>query len=226
MTWNEFQTTVAGFANRTNLTGTPNMILSCANMAKAYAQRKHNFKMARGRAFLSPSIDGVDVSTATATPGGSAVTVKKLESAWLYTISGSNYRKSTRVPFMTLGDGKNFYDVQSSDWAPPASQVATPSEQRVFMQGTKVFLLSSESSQAMMFDAILLLADYTGSNTDFFLTYHSDWLVAKTLDLLNIYLKDDQRVMISQARLDDAWTSVISFDEDFAEGQFDIDSGD
>lgn len=215
--------------NRTDLASSSgqDMILRAANMAKTYAQRKHNFKMARGRAFMSTSVDGADVSTAKDAPAGAAVVIKKIESAWFYQTSGALYRKSSRIPFMTLGDGKNYFDVNNSDWAPPAGQInSVPTENRIFMQGTKVYLLAYATSQPIMLDAILYLADYTGSNSDFFLTFHSDWLVAKTLDILNIYVKDDQRVMISNSRLEDAWTSVISFDEDFAEGQFDVDGGD
>lgn len=229
MTYAEFATTVTAFMNRTDLVGTPNLVMVCANMAKSYAQRKHNFKMARGRAFISSSIDGAELSTATATPGGSAVVIKKVEAAWLCATSGSNYRKGSRIPFITLGDSKLYYDVTSTDWAPPAGDLTwLPSENRVFIQGTKIFLLSQTTAQPMLLDCILQVPDYSGATptVDFFLTYHSDWLIAKTLDLLNIYIKDDQRVMISSSRLDDAWTSVISFDEDFAEGQTDIDSGD
>lgn len=237
MTYANFAAEVAAYLNRSTASLTVNgvdLVLSAANKAKAEAQRRRNFKMARTNAFVVASMDGTLLSTARTTPvstGGVLVGVKVVEFVWLYATIGASYRRARRVPMITPGDLALYYPQGTErDWQspPPTVPYWDVAEMRAYIRGQTIYLTGAAPSGTayLYLDVIQYLPDYTGSNTDFFLDYHSDWLLAKTLDYLNIYIKDDQRVMISQSRLEAAWTSVCSFDDSYAEDSADIGNND
>lgn len=51
-----------------------------------------------------------------------------------------------------------------------------------------------------------------GVSTDFLLDHGFDFLMFRSITELNFYLKDDQRVNISQAKLNEAWDSMLAWD--------------
>jgi hypothetical protein len=79
-----------------------------------------------------------------------------------------------------------------------------------------------------MIRGIKFLPDYDGTTgtDDFFLTYHHDWLFVASLDYMNLFLKEDQRIQISSKKMEEAWNSVISYDETFSEGAADLNQED
>lgn len=222
MNWATFTDSVKGFVNRTgtDLTqGSTDMILTAANMAKTFAQRKRVFHMARDTAFLAASDLGTAISDAKDAPGsGSAVAIRKIEQAYMYGVNGTSNVRARRVRFISLQDVRLYYPIATANELNPQLISLDPAEIAAYIKGTKMYSLGLSSASGLYFwlDVVKWMPDYTGSNTDFFLDYHSDWLIAKTCDFLNIYLKEDQRVAISQAKLDEAWRSVCAFDEEFA----------
>ena len=46
---------------------------------------------------------------------------------------------------------------------------------------------------------------------DFFTVYCIDWMLYRTIQELNLFLKEDQRVVISQKMLQEAWDTVVSW---------------
>lgn len=231
-TYANFKLDVAAFMNRTatQLTiGGRDMILAASNMAKAEAQRRHNFKILRTRGFLSTSLNGTALTDMKTTPGGAtAIVPKVVEAAWLYTTQGSSYYRTSRIPFMTTGDQKLYFPAGAvSDMISPASPPNyVPQNLAVWISGEKIYITGSTTNQAIMLDVIKWLDDYDGSNSDFLLTYGSDWLTFKTCDYLNFLIKDDGRYGVSQRRLDQAWDTLMAWDEDYAERAFDINNDD
>jgi hypothetical protein len=231
-TYANFKLDIAAFMNRsaTALTiGGRDMILAASNMAKAEAQRRHDFKYNRARAFISTSLAGAALSDAKTTPGGAtAITIKLVEGAWLYTTVSSSYYRTERIPFITSGDQRLYYptgDVGTMI-APNSPPQYVPQSLACWIQGPSIYLTGTTTAQAIMLDVIKWMDDYDGSNSDFLLTQGYDWLVLKTLDYLNFLLKDDQRYPISVRRLETAWDSLISWDENHAEKAFDINNDD
>lgn len=235
MTWSDFNKSVLAYINRT-ATGLTfqsyDLILDAVNMAQMEAQRKRNFKYLRDVGFIQASLTGIDMSTAMfTTPGGpTQIKPKKIESVWLYAGVGASYLKARRVPAMTVGDSKLYYPVgDQRDWLNnpnvPNWQVT---DLKWYMKGSKVYIIGGAptGTSYLYCDIIKYLDDLTGSNTNFLLDYGHDWLKFKTLLYLNAYLKEDQRVLIGTNLLDAAWTSLCSWDDDVAEGAFDIDEND
>ena len=64
------------------------------------------------------------------------------------------------------------------------------------------------------FDAFVWFPPYDTSvwTTDFFLDYTYDFLMYKALEELNFYLKEDQRVPISQQRMEKLWLDAVAWD--------------
>lgn len=237
MTFADFQTTVLAFLNRNSAdipaVGAVNLITVAANAAKLDAQRRHQFKMARMPAFVTTSLGGAALSTATIGPTGTggAVNVKRVEQAWLYALSGGTAYRYKRVPYMTLGDLKfeigsaTLPDVAQKDI--PYNKVTQNYDMRYWIQGVNIFLLGVVTPGIDLWvDVIPLMPDYTGSNTDFFLDYHWDWLVYATLQHMNQYLKEDQRVSIDNGLMEKKWKSVTAFDENFGEDSLEAGSSD
>ena len=237
MTWADFQTTVLAYINRQSADiptiGSVNLVVVAANMAKNEAQRRHHFKMARVDALISTSVNGADLSTATLVDGVTAVVLKKVEAAWLYTTSGANKVRYAKIPPTTLGSLNREY-VASSITDVNNPPVVNPSPYPPYgninlywyIKGTAIYLGGAATSTSILLDAIKWMPDYDGSITDFFLTYHTDWMLYKTVDNLQRYLKEDQRVMISQTDLEKRWTSVVNFDENYSDDNFDAGSSD
>jgi hypothetical protein len=64
-----------------------------------------------------------------------------------------------------------------------------------------------------MFIGTQVLPDLAGSETsDFFIDKYQNWLLYATLQNLNGFLKEDQRVAISASLLDKAWAEA-TFDD-------------
>lgn len=228
MTYAQFRNAVCGFANRTDADLTKNgvdMIAIAANMAKIEAQRRKVFKMSRGSGFIAASDQGTDLITSLfTTPGGTTVLkLRKIEQVWLFATSGALYTRARRIEVINPVDLKMYYPVGNAGELNPQVAFQDASTLKAYVRGTKLYVLglNGNTTTTVMVDAFVWLDDYTGINTDFFLTYHSDWLVAKTVDYLNIFLKEDQRVAIAQNKLETAFTSVCSFDDEFAEGSED-----
>lgn len=232
MTWSDFTSTVLAFLNRASADiptiGSTTLLVTSANFAKLEAQRRHSFKMARSVAFASPTIDGVSLSTLCTDPNASpvvSVSLKRLEQMWQYTTVANGvtnyYRRTMRIPAMTLGDLKGEYpSTVGFDPRIPPVNIQPTMTQEWYIQGTSLYLIGATTAQPVMCDIVQWLPPYDGTTTDFFLTYHADWLVYATLEHMNQFLKEDQRVPIDEKLMERKWKSVITFDENFAEDNF------
>lgn len=197
--------------------GSVNLVTVAANMAKAEAQRRHNFKMARTTAYLTTNLDGVELSEAKSSPdGATSVDIKVVEQAWLYGMNGSIPRRTRRIPSCTLGDLRQEYGTSSVNDLRSASSAVMGSDIQWYIQGTKIYTLNGENT-AIALDVIQWMPEYTGSNSDFFLKYHYDWLIMATVEKLNLFLKEDQRVAITNTKMEQAWKSVAYLDDIYAE---------
>lgn len=230
MTWANFQAAVLAFLNRASTdvptVGSQNLVVICANMAKAEAQRRHYFKMSRTVAYITSSMAGADMTTALFTTPSSSVVVpvRRVEQAWQFSTVSPFYRYK-RVPYMTLGDLKFEYgsttllDINQS--VPTNSNFYVSTDIKWYIQGTSFFLLGVTSpTMQVSVDVCQWMPDYDGSITDFFLTYHFDWMLLKTVDNLNRYLKEDQRTQVAVGDLEKRWMSVTALDENFGEDSF------
>jgi hypothetical protein len=222
MTITDFRVTAAAFMNRTttDLTiGGVDLVLASMNMAKAYAQRVHDFKQARGVAFISTTDIGAELTTGAMTTysGATVQPIKRVEGAWLYTLSGTTPRRANPIEKLDFGEINDFFSPASTTDA-VTTVPQSPISLRWYIQGTKLYLMGSSTAVSVWLDVFKLLPDYVAGDTvtDFFHVIGVDWLLLKTCDYLNIHMKEDQRVLISKSRLDEAWNTLLTHDESYS----------
>lgn len=231
MTWADFQSSVLAFLNRSSADiptiGTVNLVVVAANMSKTEAQRRHAFKMSRTKAYISTSMSGADFTTAAFTTPLSAtvVPIRRIEQAWMYA-NATPYYRYRLIPYMTLGDLKNDYDTSTLVDLNLNSAAMFPStypcfDIRWYVQGTMIFLQGvTVPALPISLDVMQWMPQYDGTITDFFLTYHFDWMMLKTVQNLNQYLKESERVEVADSDLERRWKSVTALDENFGEDSF------
>lgn len=197
-------------------------VLNAANLAKLYAQRQCSFELAKTSLKLSVARDGSSLLT-TATPlaGGSAVGVRRVIDAFL--LDGSVYRPIRVV-------SKEQITSKATQSVPRDSTIISSSfncETYFFRWGQNVGLdpfPSSESPVMVYLDVVQWMPAYSGAvTTDFFLEECQDWMLFRTIQILNSFLKEDRRVQITAAIVDDAWRSVVQWNESLTFGKGDLD---
>jgi len=209
MTFLNFKSLVAAYLNRKVADFTVNgvdVIGDAVNDAKRAAQREHDFVKNRTIGFITLTNGGVEMSGMKVTPGGSALAVKKLLSVWLYSTSGSTYTRISRIE--PVASSELGYMLPGSVVAGviPASDMTT----RYFYQvGTKLYC-TGDATVDVLCEVVQQRADYSADgDEDFFLQEYKDWMLLKTVEQLNFFLKEDQRVQISQGVMNARWDSVM-----------------
>jgi hypothetical protein len=209
MTFVNFKSLVAAYLNRKVTDFTVNgvdVIGDAVNDAKRVAQREHDFVKNRAIGFVTLSKSGTEISTFKATPGGSALSVKKLLSVWLYDTTGGVY---TRTAMMEpLASSELGYMLPGSVVSEAFTSFSTSA--RYFYQvGTKLYCTGVDTLDVMC-EVVIKQPDYAlDADEDFFLTDYKDWMLLKTVEQLNFFLKEDQRVQISQGAMAARWDSVM-----------------
>lgn len=193
---------IAAYMNRAAssfVIGGVDNLLEAMNDARRNAQLRYDFNHLRVRAFLVVTPTGVNWQTdATDSPGGTAVPLKSIKEVWSFeTVSGlpTKYKQM----FFEGGVLNDF-------------EVITPSLQIV---GSQLLPnnLNITSSETYLIEGIKWLPELDGTETnDFFCNRGATWLTYQTIQNLNLYLKEDSRVGISDAVVQRAWSDFISWD--------------
>jgi len=229
------QSRLAAYIDRTVAELTVNALtlgLDAMNMAKLDGQRRHNFKMNRSPGWITTQLTGAQMSTITSDQAGTTpLATKYIEAMWTWASNGTTVYRWNRVPAMTLGDQKLLYSTTTTqDYLypvalPPNTVNYLSQDLRWFQQGTLVCVNGVFQPQQFWVDVIQFLPAYDGTTAtdDFFLTYYWDWLFMASLDYLNLFLKEDQRIPISATKMERLFNTVCANDEQFSEGAFDID---
>lgn len=234
MTVADFKTRVASFVSRSSsdfTSGGVDEILCAINDARRHAQRSYTFKTLRKDVFLETSILGADFQTACKlTPGGTAVKVKLIEKVWQYTTrtisAGTLYERTAQLDYRTdrqLGSG---LPLAGSGASSDSFRITEPytGHMIAWTKGLKLFV-NVEASATYLVEAVERLDDITTETSDFFIDNAQDWLLWKTLECLNGYLKEDQRVGINTAILNRSWETFTQWDSDVSNSNdaFDLD---
>lgn len=232
-----FKLKVAAWVNRDAASFVVNgfdILLDAINDAHREAQQKVNFARSFRPGFIQTNMFGVALSGATSDPtgGGAAVTFRVVESAWEYLIQGTSYSKFKQIDMIAERDLKNMLPFSDEyplypqsyplSW-PYVNPVGTQTtiKRRVYIQqGTsKIFLTGTDQLTWVWLDGYQLMPDYDAVTvtTDFILDNYHGWLLWASLQKLNGYLKEDQRVVVSQRALDAAWDTVMLDDSNIRE---------
>lgn len=226
MTIATFKARVAAIMNRdANLfvVGGVDNLLQAMNDARRAAQRDHNFQLLKREAFISTSMVGANWQTGcTATPGGSAVQMKRIDGVWNYTTgtigASTVYLRTSFIDSGVLGDYRRTLPVYDTAQLIVTNQPATFVRRTFwYTQGTKLYVTNTTSATTYLVEGIEWLDDLTGAESpDMFLTYFTDWFTYATIAALNYYLKDNEKFPIDQVVMSRLSESMKQMDGDIA----------
>jgi len=231
----EFKSLVAGYMNRdasafvvTSATGqNTDLLLLAANNAKLYAQRKMLFEWAKGPLlFTAHPTAGVNWGTGRLYGTDIFVGVRHLLRASILNADG------TRMPVDMVTIETCVQDAKRQGEYMPKQVMnysySSASRPRVVLSGTILYVegMDTTTNIDVVCDGHYWLVPYQDQpqgnpsswpgKTDFFITYCTDWMLYRSIQELNLFLKEDQRQPISMRFVDDAWETVRTWNSNLA----------
>lgn len=230
-----FVDTVLGYAQRdatsfVSKTNSVDLVLSAINQMRRQAQQAYDFEQLKtvgaiqingssGAPWKTPS---GNYGPFTSDAPGSALVLKQIDAVFNYTKdTQGNMQPTNAIPFdntrwfrrlLPVNMGFPFSQVFPQN--PPFYYNTIPTQAMfAYVVGPTFYVNTATAPAWYMIFAQQALADLSGSETsDFFIDNYSQWLLYATIQALNLYLKEDQRVQISMAMVTDAWNKVV-FDD-------------
>ena len=200
------------------------LLLQAINNARLFAERMIDFEYSK----VSVDIPGVDILN-----GGN------LGNAVLHGTTTPVFVKKIRTPFLpsAINGGSQFpVDLRSkrkwNDRIKARFEGARPVDTTNFafitdapfvlvQDGNTIFVAPPDTTAfatnpfTVFADAIQWLPPYiTGTETDFLLQYAFDWLQYRSIQELNYYLKEDERVTLSERQVSTAWDAIIKWNNE------------
>lgn len=222
---------VAAFMQRGEdsfIIGETNLLTQCANMSRRWAERQRNFEMSKVSAYL-PSVhytNGAPLSNVVLLSDKvTKVSVKSILFAYLPFVPDATHAAGTMFPIDVISHEKfvermqrHFEGVYQRDQRSRTSQprVGYFSAMRhgdyMFITPSDLDALGGETVDLGL-DIVKWLPDYVDDeDTDFLLEHCVDFMLFRTVVFLNLKLKEDERISISQKALDDSWQTVVCWD--------------
>lgn len=147
-----------------------------------------------------------------------ALRLKKIDSIWNYSKDTSgNMLPTNRIDFATeqqykhlLPTNMGYPFTQVYPSSPPYYYNTIPAQQMfAFVVGTNLYVNTCNAASWFMIRALQLLPDLDGSETsDFFIDNYQTWLLYATIQNLNGFLKEDQRIILSNTIVQAAWNAA------------------
>ena len=212
-----FKKLVAGYVNRDAASFVVNgvdLLLEAINQAKLAAQREHDFFVMRSYGFIQTSQAGADFTTSVyPTPTiTTALNVKRIRRVFTYATSGSVYIKNARYRLLSEED----WDQQLPVIDTTNLNIYSDTRLMVYLSGTNLYITNTSTLSWVYLTIFKILPDYVDADVgDFFTINGRDWLLLKSIQMLNFYLKEDQRVGISNSALQDRWNSLLTLDNSY-----------
>lgn len=220
MTIANFKARVAAYMNRDATvftSGGVDNILEAMNDCRRFAQQSYRFSTLGTQAFIQTSAAGATWTTCKATPsaGGTDVPMRTIDRGWMYDVSGSIYSRTVPISF-DLDQRFDRLLANNVDILNAAASIGTPRpsvQQFLYIEGTTLYYNGVSTPTWIMVTGTKMLADLTSSDTtDFFTDHASNWLLLAVCQNLNGFLKDDQRVAISDAAVQRHWNALTEWD--------------
>lgn len=238
MTYGNFKKFVLAFVKRTaaHLTVDGLDCLGAAiNAARKYSERIVDFEHNRVRGtIVIDLVNGTEISAAKDLADAS-LSIKTIKAATV------QYDTTTTLPIALiarqdhLGRVKRQFDhtlrlVDVSD-----VDFTTVPEMALVRFGTKLYLTpntgssyaaSNPSTITVGLDVIKWLPDYVNdADTDFLLEHCYDYLLLRTVENLNLFLKEDVRIPINHQMVEAAWRTVKIWDSSLLNTAQDVSTG-
>ena len=195
------------------------ILLQAMNNARLYAERRVDFELAVTQVHI-PGLnlnDGGSLSNAVlASDDSTPVKIKKIRTPYLPLHHPGHY-----FP-VDLTSKKKWDDRIKARWegAHPNDRAdfayLTDSPFELVQSGNTVFVappnarMYQAGALTIAADVLAWLPDYVdGTEEDFVLDFCFDWLMYRTIQELNFFLKEDERVQLSTKMVQEAWDALV-----------------
>lgn len=207
MNFGDFKKTVLAFVRRTTssvVVDGQDMLSVAINAARKYSERMYDFEHCRVLGKLELNQNGASVNNIR-TPDDQPLAVKSIKAAYL-----KDTKTGQLFPIDIISRAQQFV----------LSDLDGISRTTLVRFGELLYLLPPSSDmQTVWLDVIRWLPDYVNdSDTDFLLTHCTDYMVLRTVQMLNFFLKEDVRIPVSSTLLEAAWKSVRVWDTNLVQG--------
>lgn len=227
MTVGEFKGLVAGFMGRSPedfIVNGVDLLLGSMNMARLFIERSRNLTLSNTRVVF-PKLhltSGCHIGTAVSLETGESVSVKQIDRAFLPYNNSEGYfpievvsrdahimRTRRRVRMA----GENHPDAREVSALPTATFSLVWHGQNVYIAPGNSDYFGGVQEIEVQADVVRFLKPYSEPmQEDFLLSYCTDFMLLKTLSLLNFHLKEDERVVLTGTELRHAWETLVSWD--------------
>lgn len=208
--------------------GGRDLVLAATNDARHWAVQMVNFEYCRAIASLTLALNAATpLSSAVYWGTTTPISINFVEQPYIVAAGAVSIYSGIPIKWYTRSKDA-FFSYLDRQATPPLVPIGTPLipvdptlqapmlELALFQVGPNVYPSAAFVQQfpgvnttQIGLDVYDFLPDYVNANdTDFFLTFCSNWLMYRTIYQLNMFLKEDQRVGLSAKVLDDAWTGV------------------
>lgn len=202
--------------------GEVDKLANAINMSKNWAQRMRDFESAKVQVDVpvQKTVGGPLSGAVLSSDGVTSVRVKKIDRGFVPSTDGGKY------PVDLISREEQVRRVQRivEEYCPEdRTSNSIPSPYVTFsivQQGQTIFLhpwsdaLFASGSATLILDVVQWMPDYSGpTDEDFFLIEGLDWMLLKTISYLNLFLKDDNRIIVPAAMVKEAWESFVAWDE-------------
>jgi len=217
------KTQIAAYLNRELLSFSASgsdVLGNCVNYARRDLQRRIDLQYCRARGFLNVSfLTGALLENTKIMGGEDTLLVKKIEAAFIYNAAGSGNYDGRPIPVISRwNDVARSARTQSTDFS-TASQY-TPSDISLVVQGQQVYFTGgvgaqypADSALDIVLDVVAWLPDLSADDdSDFTLNECGDYILLKAVQQLNFFLKEDERVQITNSAVKETYESVVVWD--------------
>jgi hypothetical protein len=206
------------------------LLLIACNNARLYTERKIDFVYSVVEAVVPNCslAEGGNLDDAVAMQDNSApVSVKKIRTPFLPLCEGSYFpvdlwtKKKWNDRLKSRFDGARPHDTARYAYITDAPFVVVQDGKRIFVAPPDSSLWTN-GTLSVALDVFAWLPDYvTGEENDFLLDYCFDWLMYRSIYELNFFLKEDERVSVSERLMADAWDAVVKWNNELQEANVD-----
>jgi hypothetical protein len=199
-----------------------NLITQAANMARRWAERNHNFEACKTTSQIASVHyqNGALLSAMTLRGTVTPVAVKSLEKAFLPFTDGNG-----EFPIDVISREKHIqrlqrhYDMMRTTDPKETAPNSTVSSFAVVRHGDMIYVNPADSAALgntvipVYFDIVRWLPEYTlDADHDFFLDYCADFMLLRTVYMLNFMIKEDARMPVNITLMKEAWDSILVCD--------------
>jgi hypothetical protein len=230
MTYLQFKTFTAAAISRSLSSLVVNgvdLLGSAVNMARKNIERKRDFELAKTSAKIAvPLGEAVDLSTAVHPVSLTAVDIKTVLAAQLassgapigYMSRDAHQRRLSRQ-LARVG----LLEMDSGLTAVVGSISLVRHGNRVYLSpGDPTAYGVTGGSIDVLLDVVAWMDEYAeDDDTDFLLTYCVDYMMLETFRYLQLFVKEDARLHVSDQQYANAWHAVVAWDSNLVVGDSD-----